>query len=129
MHFQNVIPKLAPAAVVIMGNGASFLRPHPDDDDMLGTDLDGSSKGVIKRIPIEMKPRGKLGNKITNSVLRKPKGGSLRYSVIYLACMHVDLQFKATGQLPYVVSIDYIGSIKPSTSTSTLYCQKSILTT
>jgi hypothetical protein len=61
-----------------MGNGASFLRSQ-DDDDILGTDLDGSSKGVIKRIPIEMKPRGKLGNKITNSVLRKPKGGSLRY--------------------------------------------------
>lgn len=60
-----------------MGNGASFLRSQ-DDDDILGTDLDGSSKGVIKRIPIEMKPRGKLGNKITNSVLRKPKGGSLR---------------------------------------------------
>ena len=64
-----------------MGNGASFLRSQ-DDDDILGTDLDGSSKGVIKRIPIEMKPRGKLGNKITNSVLRKPKGGSLRY-VLY----------------------------------------------
>lgn len=63
-----------------MGNGASFLR-NQDDDDMLGTDLD-RSKGVIKRIPIEMKPRGKLGNKITNSVLRKPKGGSLRYEIL-----------------------------------------------
>ncbi|KAL4217270.1 Nephrocystin-3 [Mactra antiquata] len=60
-----------------MGNGA-FIRSQVDDDDILGTDLDGSSKGVIKRIPIEMKPRGKLGNKITSSVLRKPKGGSLR---------------------------------------------------
>ncbi|KAH3749787.1 nephrocystin-3-like [Dreissena polymorpha] len=61
-----------------MGNGASFLRAQ-DDDDILGTDLDGSSKGVIKRIPIEMKPRGKLGiKKPTNSLLRKPKGGSLR---------------------------------------------------
>ena len=60
-----------------MGTGTSFLRSR-DDDDILGTDLDGSSRGVIMRIPNEMKPRGKLGLRSVGSVGRKPKGGSLR---------------------------------------------------
>ncbi|XP_064597908.1 LOW QUALITY PROTEIN: nephrocystin-3-like [Liolophura sinensis] len=57
-----------------MGTGSSFLR-HPDDDD--GTDY---GHGVIKRIPIEMKPRGRLaGLRSVSSLGRKqPKGGSLR---------------------------------------------------
>ncbi|XP_069108020.1 nephrocystin-3-like [Argopecten irradians] len=58
-----------------MGTGGSFLRNN-EDDDILGTDLDGSSHGVIKRIPIEMKPRGKLG--LRSGASKKPKGGSLR---------------------------------------------------
>ena len=62
---------------VIMGTGTSFMRGR-DDDDILGTDLNGSSRGVIMRIPNEMKPRGKLGLRSVGSVGRKPKGGSLR---------------------------------------------------
>lgn len=58
-----------------MGAGGSFLRNN-EDDDILGNDLDGSSRGVIKRIPIEMKPRGKLG--LGRGSNKKPKGGSLR---------------------------------------------------
>jgi nephrocystin-3 len=57
-----------------MGTGGSFLH-NPEDDDILGKDLDGSSRGVIKRIPIEIRPRGRLGLKSGSS--RKPKGGSL----------------------------------------------------
>ncbi|GAB1597427.1 nephrocystin-3-like [Argonauta hians] len=53
-----------------MGTGSSFLH-SPDDDDIIGADCDHHSHGVIKRIPIEMKPRGRLG-------LRKPKDESLR---------------------------------------------------
>ncbi|XP_071103665.1 nephrocystin-3-like [Haliotis cracherodii] len=59
-----------------MGVGGSFLRGQ-DDDDILGTDLDGN--GVIKRIPIEIKPRGKLGPlRSVTSFGKKSKGGSLR---------------------------------------------------
>ncbi|KAJ8320207.1 hypothetical protein KUTeg_001794 [Tegillarca granosa] len=66
-----------------MGTGVSFSR-NQDDDDILGADLDGSSHGVIKRIPIEMKPRGKLG--LSRGSSRKPKGGSLR------SALSVDLE-------------------------------------
>ena len=68
-----------------MGAGGSFMRSH-DDDDILGSDLDGAGHGVIKRIPIEMKPRGKLGLRSVGSVGRKPKGGSLR------SALSVDLE-------------------------------------
>ncbi|XP_076448503.1 nephrocystin-3-like isoform X2 [Babylonia areolata] len=68
-----------------MGAGGSFMRSH-DDDDILGSDLDGTGHGVIKRIPIEMKPRGKLGLRSVGSLGRKPKGGSLR------SALSVDLE-------------------------------------
>ncbi|BFZ22072.1 hypothetical protein BsWGS_25111 [Bradybaena similaris] len=59
-----------------MGTGGSFMRSH--DDDILGSDLEGTN-GVLKRIPIEIKPRGKLGLRSVGSLGRsKPKGGSLR---------------------------------------------------
>ncbi|XP_071149515.1 nephrocystin-3-like [Mytilus edulis] len=58
-----------------MGTGGSFLH-NPEDDDILGKDLDGSSRGVIKRIPIEIRPRGRLGLK-SGSSRKGPKGGSL----------------------------------------------------
>ena len=60
-----------------MGTGSSFMRSQ-EDDDILGSDLDGSSKGIIKRIPIEIQPKGRLGIRSVGSVGRKPKGGSLR---------------------------------------------------
>ncbi|XP_041374620.1 nephrocystin-3-like [Gigantopelta aegis] len=63
-----------------MGTGGSFLRSQ-DDDDILGSDLDGN--GVLKRIPIEMKPRGKLGLRSVGSERRKPKGGSLRSALSF----------------------------------------------
>ena len=72
-----------------MGTGTSFLRSR-DDDDILGTDLDGSSRGVIMRIPNEMKPRGKLGLRSVGSVSRKPKGGSLRL-VLYIKILNLDI--------------------------------------
>ena len=53
-----------------MGTGSSFLH-SPDDDDIVGADCETNSHGVIKRIPIEMKPKGRLG-------LRRPKDESLR---------------------------------------------------
>ncbi|KAH9498826.1 Nephrocystin-3 [Bulinus truncatus] len=60
-----------------MGTGGSFMRSH-DDEDILGSDLEGNN-GVLKRIPIEIKPRGKLGLRSVGSLGRsKPKGGSLR---------------------------------------------------
>ncbi|KAK2146989.1 hypothetical protein LSH36_575g02042 [Paralvinella palmiformis] len=58
-----------------MGTGSSFQRGH-DEDDVLGEEY-SSSQGVIKRIPIEVKPRGRLGLRSVRS-LGKPKGGSLR---------------------------------------------------
>lgn len=69
-----------------MGTGGSFLRSQ-DDDDMLGTDLDGN--GVVKRIPIEIKSRPRLGLsglKSVGSFGKKPKGGSLR------SALSVDLE-------------------------------------
>ncbi|PVD37428.1 hypothetical protein C0Q70_00018 [Pomacea canaliculata] len=68
-----------------MGAGGSFMRSQ-DDDDILGSDLEGNGHGVIKRIPIEMKPRGKLGLRSVGSLGRKPKGGSLR------SALSVDLE-------------------------------------
>ena len=59
-----------------MGTGTSFFRNH-DEDDVLGIEYD-SGHGVIKRIPIEVKPRGRLGLRSVGSFGRKPKGGSLR---------------------------------------------------
>ena len=56
-----------------MGAVASFLRRN-DDDDVLGVEYD-SSQGVVKRIPIEVKPRGKIGLRTGRSV-GKPKGSS-----------------------------------------------------
>ena len=67
-----------------MGTGGSFLR-QGDEDDVLGTEF-GSSQGVIKRIPIEVKPRGKLGLRSVGSQGKKPKGGSLR------SALSVDLE-------------------------------------
>jgi nephrocystin-3 len=58
-----------------MGTGGSFLRGQ-DEDDVLGVEY-STSQGVIKRIPIEVKPRGRLGLRSVRS-LGKPKGGSLR---------------------------------------------------
>ena len=53
------------------------MRSH-DDEDILGSDFEGTN-GVMKRIPIEIKPRGKLGLRSVGSLGRsKPKGGSLR---------------------------------------------------
>ncbi|XP_023932198.1 nephrocystin-3-like [Lingula anatina] len=60
-----------------MGTGSSFFR-HQDEDDL--------GDGVIKRIPIEVKPRGKLGLRSVGSLGRKPKGGSLR------SALSVDLE-------------------------------------
>ncbi|ELT90544.1 hypothetical protein CAPTEDRAFT_186605 [Capitella teleta] len=56
-----------------MGALASVLR-RGDDDDELGVEYD-TSQGVVKRIPIEVKPRGKLGLRTGRSV-GKPKGSS-----------------------------------------------------
>ena len=61
-----------------MGTGGSLLRHNHDEDDVMGADYDSNSQGVIKRIPIEVKPRGKLGLRSVGSFGRKPKGGSLR---------------------------------------------------
>ena len=68
-----------------MGTGGSFLR-NQEDDDILGNDLDGSSHGVIKRIPVEIKPRGKLGILSQGSSRNKKIGGSLR------SALSVDLE-------------------------------------
>lgn len=56
-----------------MGVGGSFLR-HNDEDDPLGVEYD-TGQGVVKRIPIEVKPRGKIGLRSVRS-LGKPKGSS-----------------------------------------------------
>ncbi|XP_074659416.1 nephrocystin-3-like [Tubulanus polymorphus] len=54
-----------------MGTTGSLVHPN-DEDDVLGD-------GVIKRIPIEVKPRGKLGLRSVGSFgSKKQKGGSLR---------------------------------------------------
>eukprot|EP00057_Strongylocentrotus_purpuratus_P034426 XP_795144.4 PREDICTED: nephrocystin-3 [Strongylocentrotus purpuratus] len=56
-----------------MGTGSSFPNDGDDDD----------QPGVIKRIPIEMKPRRTLGNALRSvgSFGRRPKGMSLRSSL------------------------------------------------
>ncbi len=56
-----------------MGTGSSFLRPS-DEDDTLGAEYD-SGQGVVKRIPIEVKPRGRIGLRSVRS-LGKPKGSA-----------------------------------------------------
>jgi nephrocystin-3 len=68
-----------------MGTGSSILRSQ-DEDDVLGIEYEGNSHGVIKRIPIEVKPRGKLGLRSVSSLGRKPKGGSLQ------SALSVDLE-------------------------------------
>ena len=59
-----------------MGTGGSFLR-GADEDDVTGTD-DGNSQEVIKRIPIEVKPRGKLGLRAGWSIGKSKGSGSMR---------------------------------------------------
>ena len=67
--------------------GASNSLVHSgEDDDILGSDFNRTSRGVIKRIPIEIKPRGKLGLRSVGSSGRKPKGDSLR------SALSVDLE-------------------------------------
>ncbi|CAH1790232.1 unnamed protein product [Owenia fusiformis] len=68
-----------------MGTGSSLFHRN-DEDDVLGMEYDSNSQGVIKRIPIEVKPRGKLGLRSVGSFGRKPKGGSLR------SALSVDLE-------------------------------------
>lgn len=68
-----------------MGTGGSFLH-NPEDDDIFGNDLNGSSHGVIKRIPVEIKPRGKLGIFSHGSSRNKRIGGSLQ------SALSVDLE-------------------------------------
>lgn len=59
-----------------MGTGGSFLR-SADEDDVTGTD-DGNSREVIKRIPIEVKPRGKIGLRTGWSIGKTKGSGSMR---------------------------------------------------
>ncbi len=59
-----------------MGTGGSFLR-SADEDDVTGTD-DGNSQEVIKRIPIEVKPRGKIGLRTGWSIGKTKASGSMR---------------------------------------------------
>ncbi|KAK6166073.1 hypothetical protein SNE40_022850 [Patella caerulea] len=75
-----------------MGTVGSFLRSN-DDDDILDLKIRGRSGGVIKHIPIEMKPRGKLGLGRVGSVGRKPKGGSLR------SALSIDLENPETERI------------------------------
>ena len=65
-----------------MGTGGSFLRHNDEDDGVY--EYEGSD-GVIKRIPIEVKPRGRIGLRSVKSVA-KPKSGSLR------SALSVDLE-------------------------------------
>jgi nephrocystin-3 len=58
-----------------MGTSQSQSDRQDVDDDELGTDID-AGPGVIKRIPIEMKPRGRLGLRSGGRSLSKPKGSS-----------------------------------------------------
>ena len=74
-----------------MGTGGSFLR-HNDEDDVLGVEYD-SSQGVVKRIPIEVKPRGRLGLRSVRS-LGKSKGSSSLRSAI-----SVDLENPETEKI------------------------------
>ena len=67
-----------------MGTGGSLLH-HNDEDDVLGVYEYESSDGVIKSIPVEVKPRGRLGLRSVKS-FGKPKGGSLR------SALSVDLE-------------------------------------
>ncbi len=66
-----------------MGTSGSFLR-HNDEDDVLGVEYE-SCDGVVKRIPIEVKPRGRIGLRSVMSI-GKPKTGSLR------SALSVDLE-------------------------------------
>ncbi|KAI0213397.1 Nephrocystin-3 [Lamellibrachia satsuma] len=65
-----------------MGTGGSFLRHNDEDDGVY--EYEGSD-GVIKRIPIEVKPRGRIGLRSVKS-MAKPKSGSLR------SALSVDLE-------------------------------------
>lgn len=59
-----------------MGIGGLFLY-NLEDDDIFGNDLNGSSYGVIKRIFVEIKLRGKLGIFSYGFSRNKRIGGSL----------------------------------------------------
>ena len=58
-----------------MGVGHSLNDRQDVEDDEVGVDIDGGP-GVIKRIPIEVKPRGRLGLGQGVRSLSKPKGSS-----------------------------------------------------
>ena len=61
-----------------MGSGTSLHRSRHED-----YDYEGGSRGVIKRIPIEVRPRGRLGLGSVSSFGRKSKGGSLRNALSF----------------------------------------------
>ena len=67
-----------------MGAGTSFLS-HNDDDDVLGVEYD-TGQGVVKRIPIEVKPRGKLGLHSVRSLSKQKASSSLQ------SAMSVDIE-------------------------------------
>jgi len=58
-----------------MGVGQSLTDRQDVEDDEVGVDID-AGPGVIKRIPIEVKPRGRLGLRPGVRSLSKPKGSS-----------------------------------------------------
>ena len=61
-----------------MGIGSSFVCCNEDEEVDDGV-KNGSSQGVVKRIPNEIKPRGRLGGlRSVRSLGRPIKGGSTR---------------------------------------------------
>lgn len=64
-----------------MGIGGLFLY-NLEDDDIFGNDLNGSSYGVIKRIFVEIKLRGKLGIFSYGFSRNKRIGGSLQFVLL-----------------------------------------------
>lgn len=68
-----------------MGTGPSGLQNTIEDDDML--DVDSHGVGELKHIPIEIKPRGRLGQFGLRSVgslgKKQPKGGSLQSALSF----------------------------------------------
>jgi len=65
----------------MMGSSTSIFDCNNGDDDVHNVEYDGSQGGgggVIKRIPIEVKPRGKLGLRSVRS-LSKPKVNNERF--------------------------------------------------
>jgi len=71
--------------------GTSSSHDPPDIEDELGVE-DKYAKGVTQRIPVEMKPRGKIGVRAGRSLSKHKPSNSLRSALSVEAAENLEVE-------------------------------------